>query len=164
MRIPLFVTLLAATDQLVKYWAVTCLRPERTIPVIPGFFSLSYVENRGAAWGMMSGQHFFLISFSLLTLGFLAWKHKQLFAPLWGGSLTMTLIVGGITGNLIDRIRLNYVIDFLDFYWGQTHFPAFNIADASICCGVFLFIITQWLHDRAVQRAEAENGRPTPDV
>lgn len=156
MRIPFFAILLATADQLLKYWAMTCLRPARTIAVIPGFFSLSYVENRGAAWGMMAGQQFFLIAFSILTLGFLVWKRKQLFAPLWGGTLTMILIFGGITGNLIDRIRLNYVVDFLDFYWGQAHFPAFNIADASICCGVFLFIITQWHHDRTAQRAEPD--------
>ena len=151
MRIPFFVVLLAAADQLVKHWVVLRLRPVGTIPVIPKLFSLSYVENRGAAWGMLAGQQVFLIAFSVLTLGFLAWKRKELFAPLWGGPLTMTLIFGGIIGNLIDRIRLNYVIDFLDFYWGQSHFPAFNIADASICCGVFLFIVTQWVHDKAVQ-------------
>lgn len=151
MRIPLFVVLLAAADQLVKHWVVLRLRPVGTIPVIPKLFSLSYVENRGAAWGMLAGQQVFLIAFSVLTLGFLAWKRKELFAPLWGGTLTMTLIFGGIIGNLIDRIRLNYVIDFLDFYWGPSHFPAFNIADASICCGVFLFIVTQWAHDKSVR-------------
>ena len=147
MRIPLFVALLVAADQLAKHWAVTCLKPAGSIPVVPGFFSLSYVENRGAAWGMLSGQQIFLIAFSLFTLAFLVWKRKQLFGPLWGGALTLTLILGGILGNLIDRVRLNYVVDFLDFFWGQAHFPAFNIADASICCGVFLFIVTQWHHD-----------------
>lgn len=152
MRTSLFVALLAGVDQAVKYWAVTWLRPQGTRQIIPGFFSLSYVENRGAAWGMLSGQQFFLIAFSLLTLGFLIWKRKQLFAPLWGGTLTMTLIFGGILGNLIDRIRLNHVIDFLDFHWGASHFPAFNVADASICCGVCLFIVTQWLHDARMRR------------
>ncbi len=148
MRIPLFVALLVAADQLAKHWAVTCLKQAGSIPVVPGFFSLSYVENRGAAWGMLSGQQIFLIAFSLFTLAFLVWKRKQLFGPLWGGALTLTLILGGILGNLIDRVRLNYVVDFLDFFWGQAHFPAFNIADASICCGVFLFIATQWHHDK----------------
>ena len=148
MRVPLFVGLLVAADQLAKHWAVTRLKPVGSLSVLSGFFSLSYVENRGAAWGMLAGQQIFLIAFSLLTLGFLVWKRKQLFAPLRGAALTMTLIYGGIIGNLIDRVRLNHVIDFLDFYWGKSHFPAFNIADASICCGVFLFIVTQWHHDR----------------
>ena len=63
-------------------------------------------------------------------------------------AITLSLITGGVLGNLIDRARLAYVIDFLDFHWHASHFPAFNIADASICCGVFLFIVTQWHHDR----------------
>lgn len=147
MRIPLLVAALVAADQLAKYWAVTQLKPVGSIAVIPGFFSLSYVENHGAAWGMLAGQQFLLISFSILTLAFLIWKRHHLFSPLRGGNITMTLLFGGVIGNLIDRVRQGRVIDFLDFYWRASHFPAFNIADAAICCGVFLFIITQWHHD-----------------
>lgn len=148
MRIPLFVTLLVAADQLAKYWAVTALKPVGSIPVIPGLFSLSYVENHGAAWGMLAGQQVLLITFSALTLAFLIWKRRHLFAPLWGGDITMILLFGGVIGNLIDRVREGRVIDFLDFYWRTSHFPAFNIADAAICCGVFLYILTQWHHDK----------------
>lgn len=147
MRVSLFAALLVAADQFTKHLAVAQLKPVGSLVVIPGFFSLSYVENRGAAWGMLAGQQFFLIAFSVLTLGFLVWKRKQLFHSLWGSTATLTLLIGGVIGNLIDRIRLNYVVDFLDFYWGHTHFPAFNIADSAICCGVFLFIATQWHHD-----------------
>ncbi|HRR34998.1 MAG TPA: signal peptidase II [Kiritimatiellia bacterium] len=148
MRVPFFVVLLTAADQLTKHWAVTRLKPVGSVPVVPGFFSLTYVENQGAAWGMLAGRQLFLIGFSLFTLAFLFWRRRQLFAPLWGGRLTFTLLTGGILGNLIDRIRLNYVVDFLDFFWGRHHFPAFNVADSAICCGVFLFILTQWHHDR----------------
>lgn len=148
MRVPLFAVLLVAADQLTKYWAVSRLKPVGSVTVLPGFFALSYVENQGAAWGMLAGQQVFLIAFSLLTLGFLVWRRRQLFAPLWGSTLTMTLLFGGVVGNLIDRVRLSHVIDFLDFHWRGAHFPAFNVADASICCGVFLFIVTQWHHDR----------------
>jgi signal peptidase II len=142
------ILLLVAADQLTKLWAVTRLKPAGSIPVIPGFFSLTYVENQGAAWGMLAGRQFFLVVFSLLTLGFLLWRRERLFGPLPCGRLTMTLLFGGIIGNLIDRVRLSHVIDFLDFYWGRHHFPAFNIADSAICCGVFLFILTQWLHEK----------------
>ncbi len=148
MRVPLFAAVVVVVDQLTKYWAVTRLRPTGSVSVIPGYFDLSYVENQGAAWGMFAGHQVFLIAFSLMTLVFLLWKRRQLFLPLWGSTLTMSLLFGGIIGNLIDRIRLNYVIDFLDFHWQGAHFPAFNVADASICCGVFLFIATQWHHDR----------------
>ncbi len=141
-------------DQSTKWMAVTWLSPVVTRAVVPGFFNLSYVENQGAAWGMLAGQQIFLIAFSVVTLAFLVWKRHSLFAPLWGGSLTLSLIAGGVIGNLIDRVRVRYVIDFLDFHWGASHFPAFNVADSAICCGVFLFIITQWLHDR--QRACAD--------
>jgi signal peptidase II len=148
MRVPLLAALLVAADQLTKVLAVTRLKPLGSYSVIPGFFNLSYVENPGAAWGMLAGRQFFLITFSLITLGFLLWKRKSLFGGLWGGTITLALITGGVLGNLIDRIRLTYVIDFLDFHWYAAHFPAFNIADASICCGVFLFIATQWHHDK----------------
>jgi signal peptidase II len=148
MPVPLLAALIVAADQLTKYVAVSRLKPLGSHAVIPGFFNLSYVENQGAAWGMLAGRQFFLIAFSLVTLGFLLWKRKSLFGNLWGGTVTLSLITGGVLGNLIDRIRLAYVIDFLDFHWHASHFPAFNIADASICCGVFLFIATQWHHDR----------------
>jgi len=148
MRIPVLAVAIIAADQLTKGMAMAHLKPVGSLAVIPGFFSLSYVENRGAAWGMLAGQQVFLIAFSIVTLGFLVWKRKQLFDGLWGGTLTLSLIIGGVLGNLIDRVRLNRVIDFLDFHWNSSHFPAFNIADASICCGVFLFIVTQWHHDR----------------
>lgn len=154
MRVPLFATLLVAADQLTKLLVMARLRPIGTHRVIPGFFSLSYVENRGAAWGMLAGQQVFLIAFSCLTLAFLVWKRKQLFHGLWGATATLSLIIGGVLGNLIDRIRLSYVVDFLDFYWGEAHFPAFNIADSAICCGVFLFILTQWHHDNRTKKSE----------
>ena len=145
--------LLIAADQLTKLWAISHLKPVGSIPVIPGFLQLAYVENPGAAWGMLAGRQVFLIGFSLLTLVFLLWRHRQIFGPLWGGRITMTLLTGGIIGNLIDRARLSYVVDFLDFYWKHHHFPAFNIADSAICCGVLLFILTQWMHDRKKESA-----------
>ena len=146
MRVLFFVALLtqSTTDEIL---GVVHLKAIGSVAIVP-FFSLTYVENRGAAWGMLAGRHVFLIGFSLLTLAFLCWRRRQLFDHLWGGRVTFTLLVGGILGNLIDRIRLNYVVDFLDFFWGHHHFPAFNVADSAICCGVFLFILTQWIHDR----------------
>ncbi len=157
MRFPWLATTVVAADQLTKLWAVTSLKPLGTIPVIPGFFSLSYVENPGAAWGMLAGKQFFLIAFSLVTLGFLLIKRRELFGALWGGTVTLSLIAGGVIGNLIDRVRINVVIDFLDFFWGRAHFPAFNIADSAICVGVFLFIATQWHHDKTREKLEVRS-------
>jgi len=157
MRVPAFAALIVLLDQLTKYVVAIRLKPIATHAVIPDFFNLSYVENQGAAWGMLAGRQLFLIAFSVITLGFLIWKRRQLFMHLWGSTLTMSLLFGGVIGNLIDRVRLNYVIDFLDFHWRQAyHFPSFNVADASICCGVFLFIATQWHYDKIKQASGVE--------
>jgi signal peptidase II len=167
MRVPLLAAAIVAVDQLTKAVAVARLKPLGSVTVIPDCFHLSYVENRGAAWGMLAGQQFFLIAFSLITLGILVWKRNQLFNPLWCKTATLSLLFGGVVGNLIDRARLGYVIDFLDFFWGRTHFPAFNVADASICCGVFLYIATQWHHDRKKEEfdvATSDLRPPTPDL
>ena len=146
MRVLFFVALLTAVDQLTKYWAVVHLKPIGSVAIVPGF-SVLLTSKIGGRLGHAPAV-IFLIGFSLLTLAFLCWRRRQLFDHLWGGRVTFTLLVGGILGNLIDRIRLNYVVDFLDFFWGHHHFPAFNVADSAICCGVFLFILTQWIHDR----------------
>ncbi len=148
MRVPAFAALIVLLDQLTKYLAVVHLKAEGSLPVVPGFFNLSYVENQGAAWGMLAGRQIFLIVFSVATLVFLIWKRRSLFAHLWAPTPICSLLFGGVIGNLIDRVRLNHVIDFLDFHWGPSHFPSFNVADASICCGVFLFIASQWWHDK----------------
>lgn len=147
---------LVAADQVTKLWAVARLKPVGSVAVIPGLFSLSYVENPGAAWGIFAGRHVFLIAFSVVTLGLIVWKRRELFGGLWAGWLTLGLICGGVAGNLIDRVRLNHVVDFLDFYVGRSHFPAFNIADAAICCGVALFMVTHWVHDWRARKARPD--------
>jgi signal peptidase II len=128
--------------------AIAYLKHAPPFSVIPGFFHLCYVENRGAAWGVLAGRQIFLISFSFITLAFLFWKRTSLFGSLRGGSVIFTLLIAGIIGNLIDRIRVGYVVDFLDFFWKQSHFPAFNIADSAICIATFALILTQWFDER----------------
>ncbi|MDX9866579.1 MAG: signal peptidase II [Kiritimatiellia bacterium] len=152
MRVPLLAALLVTADQISKYWAVARLQASGSVPVVPGLFSFSYVENQGAAWGMLAGRQVFLIGFSLATLIFMVWRRRALFGALHGRTAIMSLLFGGVTGNLIDRLRLGHVIDFLDFHWGDAHFPAFNVADSAICCGVFLYLIMQWRHDRQAAR------------
>jgi len=155
----LWTLVVVLSDQASKYLAVTRLKPAGPSPVIPGLFNLCYVENRGAAWGMMAGRQVFLIAFSVVVFAFLLWKRRQIFGHLPGGRLMLAVLAGGIIGNLIDRIRLGYVIDFLDFHWGPSHFPAFNIADAAICCSAFALVIAQWLSDRR-QANKACHGNP----
>jgi signal peptidase II len=144
----LWIGLIIALDQITKILAIIYLKHDLPIHVIPDFFNLCYVENRGAAWGVLAGSQIFLISFSLITLAFLFWKKQTLFGALRGGSFIFSLLIAGIIGNLADRIRLGYVVDFLDFYWGRSHFPAFNVADSAICVATLLLILAQWVHDR----------------
>lgn len=148
MRIALIAAILVAIDQLTKYLAVTQLRAARSIEIIPGLFNLTYVENPGAAWGIFAGYRLALVAFSLISLTFIIWKQKNLFHHLKYHTLIVSLIYGGIIGNMIDRIRISRVIDFLDFHWRGSHFPTFNIADSAICCGAILFIIAEFLHTK----------------
>ena len=132
-------------DQLTKYLAIRYLKGELPVPVVNGFWDLCYVENRGAAWGMMQGQQLFLRLFSVLALGGVIWNLRGFFFRFRGGTLIASLLTGGIIGNLIDRFfRNGGVVDFLDFHWGSSHFPAFNVADSCICVSFFLLLFIQW--------------------
>ena len=146
MRVLFFSLLIVATDQLTKWLAVARLRPLGSITVIPNIFNLSYVENIGAAWGMLAGQRWLLIGFAVVSVAFMFWKRRQLFSGFPCSTAVQSLLYGGILGNSIDRIAFGRVIDFLDFHWGASHFPAFNVADSAICCGAFLYLAMQWLY------------------
>lgn len=131
------------SDAVTKVWARSALAGS-PITVIPGFFTLSYVQNTGIAFGLFQdhGYVFTLLSpvaFGLL-LFFLGWHVWRVGRP--GVSVACGLITGGAFGNVWSRLVDGYVIDFLDFHLGGYHWPAFNLADSSLCCGVVLFL---WL-------------------
>ncbi|MCR5750733.1 MAG: signal peptidase II [Kiritimatiellae bacterium] len=127
-------------DALTKELAAGYLKGSAAVSVIDGFFNLAYVENRGCAWGMLQGQSWPLAAFGVLALALLVWKRQSVFFEPgrtgWGrglGAVAEPLLYAGIVGNLIDRVFRGYVIDFLDFHWGEAyHFPCFNIADVCI--------------------------------
>jgi signal peptidase II len=115
-------------------------------PVIPGLFNLTYLTNTGAAFGMLAGaptiwRQVFFVGVAVVAIGVLVFSYRQfrnqgrIFAHAIG------LIAGGAVGNLIDRLRFGAVVDFLDFYIGTRHWPAFNVADAAITIGVGLFVL-----------------------
>ena len=110
--------------------------------VVKGFFNIVRVHNRGAAFGFLNSPdinwQFWL--FFAATLAALAVIVRMIMTSKWDAVLYcgFGLIVGGAAGNLLDRLRFRYVVDFLDFCWGDLHFPAFNIADSAICLGTFL--------------------------
>ncbi len=136
----LFVTcLVVLADQVTKTMVVSNLNLYEVRPVLQGVFNITYITNTGAAFGFMAGsdkwRHIFFQVISVVALGGLIYLYRTLHSRsypfLWGTSL----VFGGALGNLIDRIRYRSVIDFLDFYVGSYHWPAFNIADSAITVG-----------------------------
>ena len=146
----LFVVVL---DQLTKIWTVKSFALYESMEIIPGFFSLTYLTNKGAAFGFLSGvdaawRHYFFLILACIALVLLlvAWFRMRNDHRFYGPALA--LIAGGAIGNLIDRVRLGAVVDFLDFYVAGHHWPAFNVADSAITVGVALFLLTNVLEER----------------
>jgi signal peptidase II len=140
----LLITVIAvALDQFTKYWITRTLGNGGEIVVIKGFFSLGYTENPGIAFGMLSSMNvkWALVAVSVTAI-FIVIDYLMR-APASGRLLlwALALLAGGIAGNLIDRIRMGRVIDFLEFYYGNWHFPVFNVADTVITIGACLMAI-----------------------
>jgi signal peptidase II len=138
--------LIVVLDQAAKAAVRVSLAQHESIEVIPGFFSLTRVHNFGAAFGLMNTADFpykdvVLALVAALALAGLALYGASLPADQRLAHLGLALIVGGAAGNLIDRIRSGYVVDFVDVYWRDWHFWAFNVADAAITVGVSLMIL-----------------------
>jgi signal peptidase II len=130
-------------DQLTKLLILRDFFLHESVSVVPGFFDLRYIQNTGAAWGMFAGGHLWLALLSLVMLGVIVVFRRSFLSDARIDRICLGVIIGGIVGNLIDRVRLQYVVDFLDFYWRAHHFPAFNVADSAICIGVGLYILSQ---------------------
>lgn len=132
-------------DQASKYLIRQHFYLYEASPLIPGLFDLRYIQNTGAAWGLFAGGHYWLAALSLAVLAALVFFRHSFFGHRRTDHVAFGLMMGGIAGNFIDRVRLNYVVDFLDFHWGVYHFPAFNVADAAICSGVGFYMLSQVL-------------------
>lgn len=130
---------LVVIDQLLKIWALHSLRPIGTYPIIEEILHLTYVENRGAAFGMMSGQQWLLIWVTaavllLIVLMMITGKVKDLF-PLF----TLSVILGGGVGNLIDRVYRGFVVDYI--HLKVINFAVFNFADICVTCGTVVLMV-----------------------
>ncbi len=133
-------------DQAVKWLALRGLGRGVPVPVIDGFFSLTLVMNPGLAFGMLGtvprGWRWVVALLSIVALAVLASLATRLLPE--GGrvaAVAIGMIFGGAAGNLIDRARFGAVVDFLDFYWREWHWPAFNVADSAISVGVALLAL-----------------------
>ena len=130
-------------DQLVKHWIVNIVQLEEkiTIPVLP-FFSLTWVENRGVSMGMLTADtevgRWLLVGLTAVIATVVAlWIRRE---RLWPESVALGLILGGALGNIVDRVRFGYVVDFVHLHWGPWSFYVFNIADAAITIGVIILL------------------------
>jgi signal peptidase II len=140
-------------DRLSKHLIETHLSPVDTIHVIPGFFQIVSTRNTGMAFSLFENSaqgHAspWLILFSIAVIGVVIWMLMQAIRldPFenepahWSYRAGLALVLGGAAGNLYDRLVSGSVTDFLDFYWGTAHFPAFNLADSAITCGAILIL------------------------
>ena len=142
-------------DQLSKIYIDTTFALYESLTISENFFHLTYLRNPGAAFGILSDSAIripFFVSVSLLaSLGILWYLRKIDRADHWQ-HFALGLIFSGAVGNLIDRIRLGEVIDFLDVHWYQYHWPAFNVADSAICVGVAIMLLCSWREERQKQQ------------
>lgn len=160
---------IAIFDQLTKWAASSYLSglPGQTDPVIEGFFSLRLVHNRGAAFGIFPRQNLLFIALSLVTIILLLVYYKKFFSRILPSRISAGLILGGAAGNLLDRIFRGpglfrgHVVDFLDFQFGDYHWPAFNLADSAICVGVGILVFVTVFSGKSVSGGRsAKSGSP----
>jgi len=136
----LVIALVIASDQLSKLWIRTNLAIGESLPLIDRL-SLIHIRNTGSAFGLLANQTFLIIVISIAALLFILLFLRYLSPATTLIIISIGLIMGGALGNLIDRLRFGSVTDFIYFrLWGNFHWPAFNIADASIVVGVCLLI------------------------
>lgn len=142
-------TALIISDQVTKLVISANMQMGDKIEVIKGFFYIGYTKNTGAAWGMFSGHTEYLAIFSVVaTLGliYILLLMKRGFA-----AFSVALVIAGAIGNAIDRIRLGFVIDFIDTYIFGYDFPTFNIADSAITVGMIFLLIYMFFIHREMQ-------------
>lgn len=150
--IGLIIAGLVGIDQLTKVWATHTLGDGTSIAIWDGVFHLQYVKNTGAAFGMLGGKQTFLIIItSVIIIGMFIYYHKlpKTILGKWT-KVAFVMIISGAIGNLIDRVFLNYVRDFL--YFKLINFPVFNVADILVVVGVGLLVITMVLSEVEEER------------
>jgi signal peptidase II len=140
-----------ALDQGTKLFIDRVMELHSTIVVINNFFNITYIRNKGAAFGILAESSYrlpFFIGISIVAIVVIMQIVRKLKPEQAASVLPLSMIFAGAMGNLIDRIRLGEVIDFLDFHWYEHHWPAFNVADSAICVGVFILAVEMIMEER----------------
>ena len=147
-------------DQISKFLVNRTLQLYESIPVIEGIFNIVHIRNRGMAFGLMNRPDmkvgfYFLVVATIGAIIFMVFWYNKLKNEYKRLTLGFALILGGAIGNLIDRIRLREVIDFLDLYFGRYHWPSFNVADSAITVGA-LWVAIHLLFFENVQKSKPD--------
>lgn len=142
-----------AADQLTKAWAIAKLKPVVLLEIIPGFFRMVYATNRGVAFSMFADGEFdarwIFASISVAAAVFVSIYLCRISVGKVRLSLALSLLLAGIVGNLIDRVRLGEVVDFLGFHWQDKYsWPIFNLADTAICIGAGLLALDMLFEEK----------------
>ena len=131
-------------DQVSKLAIDRSMQLHQSFPVIDGIMNVTYVRNRGAAFSCLSEASWrlpFFVVVTLIACAVIVVALRRMAAEQTLGQLAVSMVFAGALGNLIDRIRVGEVVDFIDVYWRQYHWPAFNVADMFICVGVALVLL-----------------------
>jgi len=141
-------------DQITKIAVDRSMQLSDSITIVEHFFHLTYVRNRGAAFSFLSEASWrlpFFISVTIVAVIVILVALQKMRDDQRLAHTSLAMIFSGAVGNLIDRIRLGEVIDFLDVHWYQHHWPAFNVADSLICVGVFLLALDMMLEEKRIK-------------
>lgn len=142
-------------DQLTKIYIDRSMQLFDSIPIAENFFHITYVRNKGAAFSFLSNASWripFFITVSAIAAIVILIAFRKLRDDQRLAQTALAMIFSGAVGNLIDRVRLGEVIDFLDAHWYRHHWPAFNVADSLICVGVFLLAVDMILEDKRIKK------------
>ena len=145
IKLVVFAGIIVLLDQFTKALIVRYVPFHQTIPVMGGVFNITHIHNPGGAFGLMANlspalRSIVFLFISSLAVGLIFYFYKKTPPNYPWLSAAFALIFGGAIGNLIDRLRFGFVIDFLDFYFENLHWPAFNVADSAISVGIGIFV------------------------
>ncbi len=149
--------LIIILDQVTKLAASSYIDLYERIPVF-SFFNFTLAHNEGAAFSFLADaggwQRWFFAAIAIIvSTVILIWMYQNDRKERWL-NVALAMVLGGALGNLIDRIYLGYVVDFLDFYWQDIHFPAFNVADSAICIGAFMLFLDVFFEEKKSESPE----------
>lgn len=147
-------------DQITKIAIDRSMQLFDSIPIVENFFHITYVRNKGAAFSFLSNASWrlpFFITVSIIAAAVILIAFRKLRDDQMLAHISLAMIFSGAVGNLVDRVRLGEVIDFLDAHWYRHHWPAFNVADSLICVGVFLLAIDMVLEEKRLKKEQTQH-------